>query len=308
MENYKVTCELFQCRWQYLDRGQFKDYDDTNHATIESAFQAGNKEVKIRRNYSRYTIDFKTKKEKTHYSDNTTVRRWVKFSMEELREYRNNADREFFMGKGGKNANGAKIRALFKKYIDEDYDADEDDEPYIGQDGIISISEKIGINAAEDIEILVLSWLMDCTEMGCWTEKEFYLGLSRLKCSSLAQVKKKVKSLKPMIATEKKYKEFYLWCFQYFKNSAQKGLVLEMAAAAWGLILKGRCPLLPELLEFMEDYDRGVSLDTWSMMLEFSRTVKRDLTGWVELYPPFFDDFVEWLEEEKDIVPPDADS
>ena len=47
MENYKVTCELFQCRWQYLDRGQFKDYDDTNHATIESAFQAGNKEVKV---------------------------------------------------------------------------------------------------------------------------------------------------------------------------------------------------------------------------------------------------------------------
>lgn len=109
------------------------------------------------------------------------VRRWVKFSLEELREYRNNADREFFMGKGGKNANGAKIRALFRKYIDEDYDAEEDDEPYIGQDGIISFSEKIGINAAEDIEILVLSWLMDCTEMGCWTEKEFYLGLSRLK-------------------------------------------------------------------------------------------------------------------------------
>ena len=101
--------------------------------------------------------------------------------MEELREYRNNADRESFMGKGGKNANGTKIRALFKKYIDEDYDADEDEEPYIGQDGIISFSEKIGINAAEDIEILVLSWLMDCTEMGCWTEKEFYLGLSRLK-------------------------------------------------------------------------------------------------------------------------------
>ena len=84
------------------------------------------------------------------------------------------------------------------------------------------------------------------------------------------------------------------------------------------------------------------------MMLEFSRDVKRDLTGWDEgehphlafegvifnvwhnnrewlvcpaharcviycenltaalaVYPPFFDDFVEWLEEEKDITPPE---
>lgn len=307
MENYKVKCEPFQCRWQYLDRGQFKDYDDSNHMVIESGFQARSKTVQIRRGYSRYTIDFATKKEKTNYSDNTTVRRWVKFTHEELREYRNNHDREFFMGKGGRNSNGTKLKALFKKFLDEDYDKDEDDEPYIGQDGIIAISEKLGINPAEDIEILVLSWLMDCTEMGCWTDKEFYLGLSRLKCASLSQLKKRVSSFKSMIASAEKYKEFYTWCFYYFKSSSQKGLVIEMAAAAWGLILKNRCPLLPEVLEFMETYDRGISLDTWSMMLEFSQTVKRDLTGWVELYPPFFDDFVEWLEEEKDIVPPGTD-
>ena len=31
-----------------------------------------------------------------------------------------------------------------------------------------------------------------------------------------------------------------------------------------------------------QDYDRGISLDTWSMMLDFSRNVKKDLSGWDE--------------------------
>ena len=85
------------------------------------------------------------------------------------------------MGKGLKNSNASKIKSLFKKYVDEDYDPSEDDEPYIGQDGIIEISGALGIDAAADIEILLLSWLMDCSEMGLWTEDEFYLGMSRLK-------------------------------------------------------------------------------------------------------------------------------
>ena len=109
------------------------------------------------------------------------VRRWVKLTVEELRAYRNRTDCEAFMGKGFKNSNARALKSLFKKHMDEDYDPDEDDEPYIGQDGIIEISTALGIDPAADVEILLLSWLMDCSEMGLWTQSEFYLGMSRLK-------------------------------------------------------------------------------------------------------------------------------
>lgn len=300
MENYTAKCEMSQCRWQYLENGQYKNYNDEDHMLIESGFEAQTNKVELRHNYSRVTVDLKARTQKSRYGSSTKIRRWVKLTHAELREFRNKADRDAFMRKSG---NSSKLKALFNKYLDVDYDATEDDEPYIGQDGIISIGKQLGIDPATDIEILVLSWLMDCNELGMWTQNEFFLGLSRLKCTSISQVKRKVPTFKSMIADTKKFKDFYTWCFLYFKESAQKGLTREMAAAAWGLVLKGRCSLLPEVVEFMETYDRGISLDTWQMMLDFSRDVKRDLTGWNEVYPPFFDDFVEWLDEEKDIQP-----
>jgi len=201
MENYKVKCEPFQCQWQYMEGGQFKPYNDELHMTIESAFLANPKgNVEIRRGYSRYVVNLATKREKSRYGggDGNKIRRWVKFTIDELRDYRNKADREAFMGKGLKNSNASKIKGLFKKNVDEDYDPEEDDEPYIGQDGIIEISTALDIDPAADIEILLLSWLMDSCEMGVWTQSEFFLGMSRLKCTSLSQLKKK--SPKPEIS------------------------------------------------------------------------------------------------------------
>lgn len=300
-ENYKVKCEMFQCSWQYLDGGQYKSYDDTNHVSIESAFQEGASTLQIRRDGSRYTIDLKARVARAQSGSATKIRRWVLFKPSELREYTHQTDKEAFMGKGLSNGNASKIKALFNKYISEDYDSEEDDEPYIGEDGIVAISHAIGIDPAEDIEILVLSWQMDCADVGQWTQQEFYLGLSRLRCTSLSQLKSKVSHLKGLIASKESFKAFYFWAFYFFKDTAQKGMVGSMAAGAWALMLKGRCALLPELLEFMDDYDRGVSLNTWGMMLPFSYNVKRDLTGWSELFPPFYDDFVEWLEDNKGI-------
>lgn len=305
MENYTAKCDMNQCQWQYQENGVWKNYSQEDHVTIESGFVAKASTVKVNRGYSRYnrrTIDLKARTEKYGgYGSTIKIRRWLKMSLAELREFRNRADRENFMKK---SSNASKLKALFKKYEDPDYDPEEDEEPYIGQEGIIEIASLLKIDAAKDIEILILSWLMDCDELGLWTENQFYLGMARLGATSIAHVKKKIPMFKSMIASADKYKEFYTWCFHYFKETSKKGLTKEMAAAAWGLILQGKCPLLPELVEFMEEYDRGISIDTWMMMLDFSREVKRDLTGWNEIYPPFYDDFVEWLGEEKGIEVP----
>jgi hypothetical protein len=39
----------------------------------------------------------------------------------------------------------------------------------------------------------------------------------------------------------------------------------------------------------------GVSLDTWKMMLDFSKNTAPDLSDMADFYPPFIDEFVEYV-------------
>ena len=39
----------------------------------------------------------------------------------------------------------------------------------------------------------------------------------------------------------------------------------------------------------------GVSADTWKMMLDFSKNTKPDLSDMADYYPPFVDEFVDFL-------------
>ncbi|KAK9116714.1 hypothetical protein Sjap_015661 [Stephania japonica] len=91
---------------------------------------------------------------------------------------------------------------------------------------------------------------------------------------------------------------FYDFVFFLCRTNGQKNITIEMALAAWRLVLKGRFRLLNEWCNFVEKHQRyNISEDTWQQVLAFSRCVHEDLEGYDPkgAWPVIIDDFVEYM-------------
>jgi DCN1-like protein 1/2 len=77
---------------------------------------------------------------------------------------------------------------------------------------------------------------------------------------------------------------------------------LDTAVAYWNLLLVPRHPIVTEWTTFVtENYKRGISKDTWNMILEFTTYYESDpsLASYDEeaAWPSVIDEFVEYLRE-----------
>lgn len=118
--------------------------------------------------------------------------------------------------------------------------------------------------------------------------------------------------------------DIYAFTFPFSLEPGHKNLPREAAIALWQLLLPPHFPLLSDWCRFMEE--RGpklVTRDTWTLLLQFARQIKPDLSNYDEdgasraapvsgrlprasltqappgAWPVIIDDFVEWIKAGK---------
>uniref|UniRef100_A0A7S0BN34 Defective in cullin neddylation protein n=1 Tax=Rhodosorus marinus TaxID=101924 RepID=A0A7S0BN34_9RHOD len=178
--------------------------------------------------------------------------------------------------------------SLFNKYKEEDEDK-------IGLNGLERLYGDLGISL-DDIVTLLFAWRLDASTLCEITKDEFLSGLRRMRVCDIRSLKSSIENLRPQIYDQKNFRDFYLWCFDYFRDSRYKTMDLETAKAVWAQLLKEQYTHLDLWLEFIEANARAISRDTYSLFLNFIWSVADDFSGYDDTaaWPVLIDEFVEY--------------
>lgn len=170
--------------------------------------------------------------------------------------------------------------------------------------GIFTLGEKIGIDATEDIRILVLLWKMGCREKPAQIQKQEWMqGCSQLQVDSWDKIKGLVPSLDTGFLEQTDFRDFYKFCFQFNRQGTHRTLDKELVVALLKLVLKDRVPSdrLDTFCEFLEGAEQHtrITLDQWASFLDFCHECE-DLSTYDEstsAWPVMLDEYVEFMEE-----------
>ncbi|KAI0045155.1 DUF298-domain-containing protein [Auriscalpium vulgare] len=96
----------------------------------------------------------------------------------------------------------------------------------------------------------------------------------------------------------KAFGELYAFCFVLAKPEGSRNIDMDTATALWGVVLNPRYPQITDVIAYITEAGtyKGVNKDLWSMMLEFCKGVKPDLSDYEAdgAWPTLVDDFVSW--------------
>ena len=71
---------------------------------------------------------------------------------------------------------------------------------------------------------IVIAWHLNAVQMGVFTREQFVSGFSKLGCDSLDKIKAQLPVFREELKDGRKFKEIYLFAFQFGKESTQKSL------------------------------------------------------------------------------------
>eukprot|EP01132_Coremiostelium_polycephalum_P002005 gene2005-2467_t len=189
------------------------------------------------------------------------------------------------------------ILMLFEKYKDED--------DFIGPDGMIRFCNDLGFSP-DSIEVLILAWQLGADKMEYFTKEEFIAGLEKLKCYDLEALKKELLTQRYLIKTDQaKFSELYKFSFGFASDNEKKRSVdFETASEMLKLILPDG-PHTSNFVLFLQSHPASCKVlnkDQWVCFLEFSKSVKSDLSNYdeSEAWPLLFDTFVEYVKKNKE--------
>ncbi|KAL2649252.1 hypothetical protein R1flu_017380 [Riccia fluitans] len=150
-----------------------------------------------------------------------------------------------------------------------------------------------------DVVMLVISWHMKAATMCEFSRQEFIGGLQSLGVDSIEKLKYLLPSLRAELKDEHKFREIYIFAFGWAKEKGQKSLALDTALGMWRLLFAERSwPLVEHWCQFLQvKHNKAISRDTWSQLLEFSRTINPSLSNYDAegAWPYLIDEFVEYL-------------
>ncbi|KIO23428.1 hypothetical protein M407DRAFT_244785 [Tulasnella calospora MUT 4182] len=99
---------------------------------------------------------------------------------------------------------------------------------------------------------------------------------------------------------QKAFREFYVFCFNLMKKAEARVMEMELASAAWSVVLQPKYPIIERLLAFIAEHPsyKAVNKDLWSMTLEFCIALEeKSIAEWDDeegSWPSLIDEFVAW--------------
>ncbi|KAG6811503.1 hypothetical protein H0H92_007105 [Tricholoma furcatifolium] len=186
-----------------------------------------------------------------------------------------------------------KLTTLFNNYKDTD-----DDE--ISAEGTIAFCQDLDVDP-EDVVLLAVAFELKSPRLGHWSLKGWVDGWKALGADSIPAMQAILPQLSNKLASDSDYfKKVYNFTFQFSKPENQRSLGTENAVAFWSLLLphgmKGGAlshikaesgdgdvsmedeeGWKPEYIQWWFDFlaeksIKGVSKDTWTMLVAFLRT------------------------------------
>lgn len=88
-----------------------------------------------------------------------------------------------------------------------------------------------------------------------------------------------------------------MFSFEYNKPPEQRSLPIETARQLFPLILEGRFAHLDLWVEFLQGRKHAISRDTYSLLLDFTRSIAYDFSNFDEengAWPVLLDEFVDF--------------
>ncbi|GFU17174.1 DCN1-like protein 4 [Nephila pilipes] len=183
-----------------------------------------------------------------------------------------------------------KCTLLFSEY------AGANDPDVIGPEGMEKFCEDIGVEP-ENIVMLVLAWKMEAKQMGFFTKSEWLRGLRDLECDSLEKIRNKIEYLRSLLNEPVVFKNIYRYAYDFARDKDQRSMDIDTAKAMLQLLLGRLWSMYSLFHQFLESKYKVINKDQWCNVLEFSRTIKPDLSNYDEdgAWPVLLDEFVEWL-------------
>eukprot|EP00026_Physarum_polycephalum_P013126 Phypoly_transcript_13498.p1 GENE.Phypoly_transcript_13498~~Phypoly_transcript_13498.p1 ORF type:complete len:279 (+),score=56.62 Phypoly_transcript_13498:134-970(+) len=192
-----------------------------------------------------------------------------------------------------KGFSSKKVEELFDKYKDKDAD----DEQQIGPEGIEQLCKDLGVDP-EDVLVLVLAYYLNAQKMGFFSKTEFITGLQKLGVDNISKLKGQLSNFRKDLDDQAKFKEIYRFAFGFAKERESKIIDLQTADALLALVLGSRYQHTEPLRQFLKEQTtyKSVNLDQWMNILEFSRSIKADLSNYDEnsAWPVLLDEYCEW--------------
>eukprot|EP01111_Echinosteliopsis_oligospora_P002512 TRINITY_DN1375_c1_g1_i1.p1 TRINITY_DN1375_c1_g1~~TRINITY_DN1375_c1_g1_i1.p1 ORF type:complete len:292 (+),score=83.16 TRINITY_DN1375_c1_g1_i1:119-994(+) len=194
-------------------------------------------------------------------------------------------------------------KSFSQKRLDELFDKyKEENGAQIGPEGIERLCHDLSVDP-EDIVVMVMAWQLNAATMGFFSRDEFINGLKKLNVDSIPKFKNELKNFQKDLDDPAKFKEIYRFAFGFAKEKDQKILDLATADAMLHLMLgsASKFPHTENLREFLKEQTqyKSINLDQWMNILEFSRTIKADLSNYDEnsAWPVILDSYCEWSQE-----------
>jgi len=199
-------------------------------------------------------------------------------------------------------------------------------------EGALKWFEDLGVDPEEDVVLLPIAYELKSPSVGSFPREPWVDGWRSLGHDSIGSMKTALPRLRDKLANDPAYfVSVYNYTFEFAKTGAQRSIGVETAIAFWGLLiphgLAGKALAhtpggddgdggdvsmgteegwKPEFTRWWFEFltikgGKGVSKDTWTMFLDFVRTIdsKFQKHDYESAWPSSIDDFVTYVKDEK---------
>jgi DCN1-like protein 1/2 len=185
------------------------------------------------------------------------------------------------------------LEALYSRYKDPHADQ-------INVEGVSQFCDDLQVDPG-DVVMLVIAWHMGAATMCEFSREEFISGLKSIGVDTISKLRQQLPSLRAELKDDSKFREVYMFAFDWAKEKGQKSLALETALGMWKLLYAQKSwPLVDNWCSFLQQkHNKAISKDTWSQAFEFAKSIDPSLSNYDSegAWPYLLDEFVDWLKE-----------